>query len=733
LKTKPLAIIIGIIAVGVIGLYLTTDNNNNTFDTINNRYQQIGSQFELFGFVDTSTICKDTVKMFYKTSSGYSSYGSSSFSYYPVTQDLSSRASGETITGLKGEIWVNCDLPSGISSLSATGTYLTIFEDGWGRQLGFNWLHTESGSLNIPGLIYDGVDKKLSIFTVSQSELDKIEKGLTTDSLGRVAFTTTTDLADLKWTTNTGVTQNSPAALMQSSMRFNQDLEPISPDATPDVATNINQPFTIETVYQTITTDSIKNGVKALDTTTAKGNQITITMKMNDWLSEEGKPQADIKKPNGALYQRVAFTLDHMSGDDAVFLGRVSIPQLKDPGTWKIEGHNINRNSVPTATFIVTFTAPTPDPVDSTLPQDQCEASGGTYDTASSSCTLSISNPTTPTQTDEITYSRIGIIWTAVDKSDNKIDGGDSRSDGTAGELIGNLVPQSVISETILTNADTSIGFKHYGIKPYFTISESNTKSGIDLAKVGKYQVQSSFIKMDMTMIDGSNPTPITKGVIPSTINAAAPNEIIPLGELRLTVDDVENIAKKNSLDIGDVFTVEAKLKGDFTIVDRDSGQVFLGSTDGTVFTQNFVFGKLTPTSTDKETETTDDKDIEKEETNTNNSNNNPETNTNNSNNNPTWLCKNTGFGCQDIEPAETIPLGDPQTKTGVAAICEDGTFVQCVSAELQNALGEENTKDLDLLLEDTDNTTIYFAIGVVVVLTIIMGLIMMRRKRYSY
>ena len=65
----------------------------------------------------------------------------------------------------------------------------------------------------------------------------------------------------------------------------------------------------------------------------------------------------------------------------------------------------------------------------------------------------------------------IGIIWTAVDKSDNKIDGGDSRSDGTAGELIGNLVPQSVISETILTNADTSIGFKHYGIKPYFTIS----------------------------------------------------------------------------------------------------------------------------------------------------------------------------------------------------------------------------------------------------------------------
>ena len=737
------AVVITSIAIGLVYF----NNDQDYFDVQSSTYTQTGNFYELlneFALVDsTFGQCKEYLKLYSYYSGGWHEVSTANtLIFNPIKNELVDRNSGSKIVNFKLNTFLNCDLTSQISSAYVSGPQTLNFYDKSPSDVGFKLITTATPiTTSIPSKkMGDSINNLLSTTTFDAQSL---QNKLTLRSDNTVQFTVTSDTRLTFAVTGTDGkvwTSKQPSSVIGSTLISYRMGVSITNDPAPPptVATSRDETLEITKFYQSINPNV--SPITKLDSSLTSGRQVTLEVKMSKYVTGEGSPMIEVKKPNGQVYLKVNTSVLRTESADQIFFTRITIPQDGDVGNWIFKASNINRNNISSKTLSVfkstTAISPTATCASLNANQNIClsdaefKSGGVCYQKSLSECVVILNNggvtcpagttcPTTPptsplpepTIGDVVQNANIGLVWEIIGFGDETINNGDSRTQGYFG--ISDLKAQELVSTT--ENKDgTQKAFKQINISPHLLFVEGGA---VDPTKSQNYNIFSSNIKADLTVVGKDNSKAITRSIIPSTVIQTTGGISMPLGMLTISRENIEELASQSDVKKGSFFEVIANLKGDFTITDKKTNKSYLGKVEGTTFTQEFKYGLTQNEQTNKDNESKED---------------GGDTTSSDGSDNP--LCQLLGY-CPEPEAKETSGL-DPEPCQGLSGeaflTCKGVNINDLKNPQINNGKGGV-CNSISCTLEDIDlggiaTTDILLIVGILAVVVIVVVAIKKRK-----
>ena len=589
-KTNQKLYALAVIPVVAILYFLTANpiQDNSMWDISTNEYIQRGADFELFAMTcspywsesfkktmgcdePTSTptpssppstvdytgdfYCKSNVVMSYNDDvrQRWIQYGDT---WRDVDLNLASTLGGGKVDEIKGVINMKCDWNGNGSVKLLSGNVGTFVLNGW-----------NGGSYTIPKIndylmpntkLENGVKTEVGVINILESDIDKIEKMLSVDSSNNVGITFTVDI-DSKFLLN-GIDTVNSKSIHQSSMKFTKLLEEVK------VVTQANSryfPITIESIERTAypALDLMGSSGDKLNTSLdIKKNQIKITTSMTKYLSDEGSPTVEIQGPDGT-YKKISARLAEKVGDKQYFETYWTLPLDSKQGTWNVFVKNINRDQSGSSSFYV---------------QNNVQNTVTTTTTTTAT--------TDPDELKDLEDLRVGVMWTAKDGNGGTISGvgGNSITDGNA------VIPMLSLDISRITDdrfLDRTTPFSQINIQPIIQFDSDDA-----FVEMKNYDLQNKILLFQLSIPDDQR-----AGTIPRQIQMMPQGngEMLILGFGTLTQSNADTLAETAGYAVGDRFTVEAKIGGNFELTSQKTNNDYQFTFDDVKLTQTFQYGVI--------------------------------------------------------------------------------------------------------------------------------------------
>ena len=618
---KIIIVVIAVVIVGFIAFDWISGFSDGALDDIStNEYIERGASFELFALADVCKInpsyilchladtettstpdededeaevtqfnCKSNVVMYYKDEqrNSWRQYGST---WSDIgTFDLSSSIGGGKIKAIKGDVYMKCDWNGNGEIQLKSGTTKTSFLDGFLFGTGTGAGQGTGAPVGIPAKI-DNLNKNVdlkkrvktlvgTIAELDQNDIDKIEQKLNPIVNGKyVGITFGVNLYPT-FVLN-GYKNSSPTVDQHmSSMKFSKILEA---PTIPTVSNSRNEATQIVSITHVST--ELKNNANSLDTSLDPQcnyidcntkHQIRIQTLMSKYLPDEGSPLITITDPTfGSTPIKITSVLGKTVGDTQYFDTFYSLPSNSKEGTWKVEMTNPNRSNVAKATFYV---------------QNSDSTSNGS-DNGST-------NTSDNDELKELEKLRVGVMWKVVDGSGKELVKGNSFVDG------GSVVPQlALISEVVDDRYDTTKKFDKVQIQPILQFENPTTFTPFrnwDFAQ--SYDPE----KIPITLSIVGETTTKTKYILPTTQGSS---NVKLLGTGYMSQADADKLAETANYQVGDRFTVEANIGGEFVLRNQNTNNEYDFKFDGVKISQEFQYGVIGKSENPKD----DDEDDKK-------------------------------------------------------------------------------------------------------------------------
>ena len=620
---KIIIVVIAVVIVGFIAFDWISGFSDGALDDIStNEYIERGASFELFALADICKInpsyilchladtettstpdededeaevtqfnCKSNVVMYYKDEqrNSWRQYGST---WSDIgTFDLSSSIGGGKIKAIKGDVYIKCDWNGNGEIQLKSGTTKTSFLDGFLFGTGTGAGQGTGAPVGIPAKI-DNLNKNVdlkkrvktlvgTIAELDQNDIDKIEQKLNPIVNGKyVGITFGVNLYPT-FVLNGYKTSSPTVDQHMSSMKFSKILEA---PTIPTVSNSRNEATQIVSITHVST--ELKNNANSLDTSLDPQcnyidcntkHQIRIQTLMSKYLPDEGSPLITITDPTfGSTPLKITSVLGKTVGDTQYFNTFYSLPSNSKEGTWKVEMTNPNRSNVAKATFYVQNIDRNPiQCVEGAnyQPRDEC-----------------YSGPITNSDDDELKILedlRVGVLWEVRDSLGRTLQctgcQGNSFVDG--GSVIPQLEELELISQVVDDRTGDTIKFYQIQIQPIlkFDSTESFTP----------------FTNWDFAQSYDSKKIPITLSIVGETATKTkyiqqsyqGSSTYKLLGTGFMSQDDSDILAETANYDVGDRFTVEANIGGEFVLRNTITNNEYDFKFDGVKISQEFQYG----------------------------------------------------------------------------------------------------------------------------------------------
>ena len=616
---KIIIVVIAVVIVGFIAFDWISGFSDGALDDIStNEYIERGASFELFALADVCKInpsyilchlagdtettstpdededeaevtefyCKSNVKMSYKDDirNTWKQYGSTWSD--TVTLDLASTQGGGKINEIKGEIYMKCDQIGNDSIKVKSGSVSTLVYDGFNPDsLGYGILKIND-SLKTNVVISSSVDpssKKglVGTINISESQIEEIEKKLSVDSSGNVGITFYVKI-DTKFLLDNKETV-SAQTVHQSSMKFSKLLEEVK------VVTQANSRYeriSIESIERTAypkldlmgsSGDKLNTGIDI------KKNQIKVTTSMAKYYENEGSPIIRFAGPDGTN-QKYSAIKAGKSGDTQFFETYWTLPFNAKEGKWNVYVTNVNRDQTGTSSFYVLNSVN--DSTDDCKDNFDCPNLTPTVDEMSWSVK----------ELKELEKLRVGVMWKVVDGGGRTLEQGNSFVDG------GSVIPQlALISEVVDDRTGDTLKFEKIQIQPILQFEDPTTFTPF---RNWDYAQSYDPEKIPITLSIVGEIATITKYIQPT---AQGSSNVKLLGTGFMSQADADKLAETANYQVGDRFTVEANIGGEFVLRNQNTNNEYDFKFDGVKISQEFQYGVI-GTSEDPRQGNEDDK-----------------------------------------------------------------------------------------------------------------------------
>ena len=587
-------------------LYFLTANplqDDSMWDISTNEYYQQGANFELFAVycspfwtptfcesvqnqtpstpstpstpIETTNFsCKSNIVMYYKDDqrNTWRQYGDTWTNIGSL--DLSSVYGGK-ITDIKGDAYIKCDWSGNGEIQLKSGTARTTIVDGFLFGTGAGSGEGTGGLVGLSaqtGNLDKNVDlkKKVRTFvgtvvTLDESDIATMENYLKPISNGKFLGITFGVTLDPTFKLNGNKISDPTTYQHKSSMKFSKLLE--APTGTQTQSNSMSSPITIEKIETSIGKKNLKNNMNELDTTRddMKYNQILILTSMTKYLSDEGSPLITITSPSNTQ-QKFGTTLGTTSSDGKQFFKTYwTLPYDSQQGEWTVSITNVNRSGGSTATFYVQNTA-----------------------TTTTTTTTTTTATTNPDELKDLEDLKVGVMWTAKDGNGRTISGvgGNSITDGNAVTPMLSLDISQIIDDRYL---DQTTPFSQINIQPIIQFDSDDA-----FVEMKNYRFSQNNNPLGIT-IELSIPDDQSAGTIPRQIQMMPQGngEMLILGFGTLTQSNADTLAETAGYEVGDRFTVEAKIGGNFELTSQKTNNDYQFTFDDVKLTQTFQYGVI--------------------------------------------------------------------------------------------------------------------------------------------
>lgn len=596
---KIIIVVIAVIIVGFIAFDWISGFSDGALDDIStNEYIERGASFELFSLADVCKInpsyilcylagdtedtetntpsnddeddepevtefyCKSNVKMSYKDDirNRWLQYGSTWSD--TVTLDLASTQGGGKINEIKGEIYMKCDKIGNGSIKVKSGSVSTFVLNGFDSYSGYTIPKiTDSLKTNV---VLGSSPVNVGTINISQSQIDEIEKKLSVDSSGNVGITFNVKL-DTKFLLDNKETV-SAQTIHQSSMKFSKLLEEV------DVPTQSNSRYeriSIESIERTAypkldlmgsSGDKLNTGIDI------KKNQIKVTTSMAKYYEDEGSPIIRFAGPDGTDKKYSAIKAGK-SGDTQFFETYWTLPFNAKEGKWNVYVTNVNRDQTGTSSFYVLNSDSTSNDSDN----------GSTNGLDNGSTNTSDNN-----ELKELEKLRVGVMWKVVDGGGRTLEQGNSFVDG------GSVIPQlALISEVVDDRTGDTLKFEKIQIQPILQFEDPTTFTPF---RNWDYAQSYDPEKIPITLSIVGETATKTKYILPT---AQGSSNVKLLGTGFMSQADADTLADTANYQVGDRFTVEANIGGEFVLRNQNTNNEYEFKFDGLKISQEFQYGVI--------------------------------------------------------------------------------------------------------------------------------------------
>jgi hypothetical protein len=537
--------------------------------------------------------CKSNVVMYYKDDqrNSWRQYGSTWTDIGSL--DLSSTTGGGKITDIKGDVYMKCDWRGNGEIQLKSGTTRTVFLDGFlvgsgsgaGQGTGMALSTPKTDSLDRNVDLKNGVKTLVgTIAELNENDIDRMEQYLKPIVKGKYLGITFGVTLNPTFVLNGYSTVDKTGSTFQhmSSMKFTKLLEA---PTIPKVATSRGE--ATEIISITHNTLDIKNNANSLDTsldpqcntiTCNTKHQIKIVTTMSKYLPDEGSPLIKITDPKGKTVGVTAImgkTQTGSGGHTQYFTTYYSLQSNSHEGTWKVEMTNVNRSNVANSSFYVQNIDPTP--VD--CPEYDKNGNPIIYQQRDECYTGNTPSPDEVTQLEDL---RVGVIWKVKDGGGKTLDEGNSLVDGNS--IIPQLTELALISEIVDDRSGDTQKFYQIMIQPIIQFDDKSQD-------INKYRYAQSYnplnIPITLSIPDDKGAGTKTK-YIERTASGTGYYKLLGTGYMSQA--DADFLADNAGYEVGDRFTVEAKIGGEFTLTsntNKDYNFVF----DDVKITKEFQYG----------------------------------------------------------------------------------------------------------------------------------------------
>lgn len=600
-KNSNKKIIIAVIAIAIVGFiafdWISGFSDGALDDISTNEYIERGASFELFSLADyckinpnyplchlsgdtestpsndedddeaevTEFYCKSNVKMSYKDDirNRWLQYGSTWSD--TVTLDLASTQGGGKINEIKGEIYMKCDKIGNDSIKVKSGSVSTIVLNGFDSTSGYTIPKiTDSLKTNV---VLGSSPVNVGTINISQSQIDEIEKKLSVDSSGNVGITFNVNI-DTKFLLDNKETV-SAQTVHQSSMKFSKLLEEV------DVPTQGNSRYeriSIESIERTAypkldlmgsSGDKLNTGIDI------KKNQIKVTTSMAKYYENEGSPIIRFAGPDGTDKKYSAIKAGK-SGDTQFFETYWTLPFNAKEGKWNVYVTNVNRDQTGTSSFYVLNS-------DST--------SNGSDNGSTNGSDNGSTNTSDNDELKELEKLRVGVMWKVVDGGGRTLEQGNSFVDG--GSVVPQLDELALISEVVDDRTGDTLKFEKIQIQPILQFEDPTTFTPF---RNWDYAQSYDPEKIPITLSIVGETATKTKYILPT---AQGSSNVKLLGTGYMSQADADKLAETANYQVGDRFTVEANIGGEFVLRNQNTNNEYDFKFDGVKISQEFQYGVI--------------------------------------------------------------------------------------------------------------------------------------------
>jgi hypothetical protein len=541
----------------------------------------------------TSTVfsCQSNVAMFYKDDerNTWRGYGSTWTEIRGL--ELTPRDSDKgKIIAIKGDVYMKCDWNGNGSIKLTSATTRTIVTDGFlagtysysgqgsSRGVGINAFTSDMYAEDYDFHLINGHKTKIGeINHITESQLESIENYLSpityqggNDHVG-ITFATTLSpkfvLSNDFGVTKTGITENHISSMLFTSTLQEPEVKISNQRNTPmkiESITNANTYEDLMYVHFEIPYNTLDTGIDV----SKSDRQIKIISSMRDYDSREGSPI--IKLTHGSEVIKITSIKVEKSGDSQRFVTYFTMPIDSSNGEWTVTIENVNRPDMSSSEkFVINNSTPAPvcDPDKKYQQRDDCYS--GPVDVY----------PDEVTQLEDL---RVGVIWKVKDSGGKTLDQGNSLVDGNS--IIPQLNELALISEIVDDRSGDTLKFYQIMIQPIIQFDDKSQD-------INKYRYAQSYnplnIPITLSIPDDQGAGTKTK-YIERTASGTGYYKLLGTGYMSQA--DADFLADNAGYEVGDRFTVEAKIGGEFTLTsntNKDYNFVF----DDVKITKEFQYG----------------------------------------------------------------------------------------------------------------------------------------------
>ena len=541
----------------------------------------------------TNFSCQSNVEMYYKDDdrNKWIKYGSTWTGIMGLELTPKSNSEKGKINEIKGDVYMKCDWTGNGSIKLISATTRTIVSDGFSAG---TESYSGQGSNNYVGIagynsdmyaedydfhLINGYKTKIGeINHITESQLETIESYLnpityqSSNNCGDnscVGITFTTTLSPkfvLNDVTKVGITENH-----LSSMLFTSTLQ----EAKVVVANQKTSIMNIESITQGNSYENLMGTQNSLDTSidvSKFDRQIKIISSMRDYDSREGSPT--IKLTHGSEVIKITAIKAEKSGDSQRFVTYYSMPIDSTEGTWTVTIENVNRPDMSSSEkFVINNSTPAPldcNPDKTYQLRDECYT-GPDPDAVDQD------------EVKQLEDLRVGVIWKVKDGGGKTLDQGNSLVDGNSVIPIPQL---ALISEVVDDRTGSTSKFYQIMIQPIIQFDDKSQN-------INKYRLAQSYNPLNIP-ITLSIPDDQSAGTIPKYIQATQTGTgyYKILGTGYMSQADADKLAETAKYGIGDRFTVEAKIGGEFALTSNTNND-YNFKFDDVKISQEFQYGVI--------------------------------------------------------------------------------------------------------------------------------------------